>query len=121
MDKKKILIVDDEIDVLSVLEKGLADKEYTVIKANNGIDAIILAQSTFPDIIILDLMIPDMYGEEVAQSLRVQYGGSVKPANICEFMTQPEIDGALVGGASLDAEAFVSITQQAAEIKGLHQ
>lgn len=70
MDKKKILIVDDEIDVLSVLEKGLADEEYTVIKANNGTDAIILAQSKCPDIIILDLMIPDMYGEEVLKKLR---------------------------------------------------
>ncbi len=70
MDKKTILIVDDEIDVLSVLEKGLADEEYTIIKANNGTDAIILAQSKCPDIIMLDLMIPDMYGEEVLKKLR---------------------------------------------------
>ncbi len=70
MDKKKILIVDDEIDVLSVLEKGLADEEFTVIKANNGTNAIILAQSKCPDIIILDLMIPDMHGEEILKELR---------------------------------------------------
>jgi len=41
--------------------------------------------------------------------VRIQYGGSVKPANIKEFMEQPEIDGALVGGASLDVDSFTSI------------
>ncbi|RMF31495.1 MAG: triose-phosphate isomerase [Chloroflexi bacterium] len=51
----------------------------------------------------------DLYGEEVAQAIRVQYGGSVKPNNIAEFMAQPEIDGALVGGASLQAESFAGI------------
>ena len=44
------------------------------------------------------------YDGEVAQAVRVQYGGSVKPGNIREFMAHPEIDGALVGGASLDPE-----------------
>ena len=63
--------------------------------------------------------VADMFGEETAQALRVQYGGSVNPDNISDFMTQAEIDGALVGGASLSAEKFVSITRQAAEIKGI--
>jgi len=48
--------------------------------------------------------------------VRVQYGGSVKPANIVEFMTQPEIDGALVGGASLRANDFVEIVRIAAQV-----
>ncbi len=51
----------------------------------------------------------DLYGEEVAQSVRVQYGGSVTAKNIEEFIVQPDIDGALVGGASLKAEEFVAI------------
>ncbi|HHH42473.1 MAG TPA: triose-phosphate isomerase, partial [Chloroflexi bacterium] len=51
----------------------------------------------------------DLYGETAAQAIRVQYGGSVKPNNIAEFMAQPEIDGALVGGASLKAESFAGI------------
>ena len=45
--------------------------------------------------------------------MRIQYGGSVKPSNIEELMAQPEIDGALVGGASLDAESFVQIVEGA--------
>lgn len=55
----------------------------------------------------------DLYGESVAQSIRVQYGGSVKPENAAEFMVQPDIDGALVGGASLKAEDFVGIVRAA--------
>ena len=53
----------------------------------------------------------ELYSEELAQQVRIQYGGSVKPGNIREFMEQPEIDGALVGGASLDAEGFASIVR----------
>jgi triosephosphate isomerase len=45
-------------------------------------------------------------GRAVAQGLRIQYGGSVKPDNIDDLMSQPDLDGALVGGASLDAEGF---------------
>jgi triosephosphate isomerase len=50
-----------------------------------------------------------LYGEDVAQAIRIQYGGSVKPGNIAEFMREPEIDGALVGGASLRAGDFAEI------------
>ncbi len=52
-----------------------------------------------------------IYGDEAAQSVRIQYGGSVKPANAKELMTQPDIDGALVGGASLTADDFARIVQ----------
>jgi triosephosphate isomerase len=57
----------------------------------------------------------DLYGDEVAQSIRVQYGGSVKPNNIREFIQEPEIDGALVGGASLRAGDFAEIVRIARE------
>ncbi len=50
---------------------------------------------------------------EAAQRIRVLYGGSVKPANAAEFFSQEEIDGALVGGASLRAADFIEITRQA--------
>jgi triosephosphate isomerase (TIM) len=49
------------------------------------------------------------FGGEVADGLRILYGGSVKPENIAELMREPDIDGALVGGASLDAESFARI------------
>ncbi len=53
----------------------------------------------------------ELFGEAVAQAIRIQYGGSVTPANIAEFITQPDIDGALVGGASLKATDFVAIVR----------
>ena len=56
-------------------------------------------------------VVTDMYGTEAAGAMRIQYGGSVKAGNIREFMAHPEIDGALVGGASLDAEEFALIVK----------
>jgi len=59
-----------------------------------------------------------LWNKSIAQDLRILYGGSVTSTNIAEFISRPEIDGALVGGASLKAEEFVSIVEQTAEIKG---
>ncbi|MFN8534430.1 MAG: triose-phosphate isomerase [Dehalococcoidia bacterium] len=59
----------------------------------------------------------DLYGAPVAETVRILYGGSVTPANIAEFIAQPEIDGGLVGGASLKAADFVQICRTAAEIR----
>jgi triosephosphate isomerase len=58
-----------------------------------------------------------LWNENAARDLRILYGGSVTSGNIGEFISQPEIDGALVGGASLKAEEFVSIVEQTAAIK----
>ena len=54
-------------------------------------------------------VLSDLHGDEVARQVRIQYGGSVKPGNARELMGQPDIDGALVGGASLDAKSFSEI------------
>lgn len=54
------------------------------------------------------------YNAETAQAVRIQYGGSVKPDNAAELMSQPNIDGALVGGASLKVESFLGIIQATA-------
>lgn len=59
----------------------------------------------------------DLYGEDAAEGLRIQYGGSVTPEIFPGFAAHPEIDGALVGGASLRADAFAAIVRQAAEPK----
>ncbi len=53
----------------------------------------------------------ELHDDRVAQAVRVQYGGSVKAGNIRDFMAHPEIDGALVGGASLDPEEFALIVK----------
>ena len=58
-------------------------------------------------------LVAELYGAEVAEEVRIQYGGSVKLNNIDELMAQPHIDGALIGGASLVAEDFVTFTQAA--------
>jgi triosephosphate isomerase len=63
-------------------------------------------------------ILASLWGEDIAQSLRLLYGGSVTSNNIAEFVSQSEIDGALVGGASLDAKEFLSIVKQTAAIKG---
>lgn len=66
--------------------------------------------------VIADVIRPalaDSYGDEFAQQVRVQYGGSVKANNAREFFNQPDIDGALVGGASLKSSEFVPIVQAA--------
>lgn len=54
-------------------------------------------------------LISDNYGDKAADKVRIQYGGSVKPDNIGELMDQANIDGALVGGASLEPESFAKI------------
>jgi len=61
--------------------------------------------------------IVELYSERAGQDVRILYGGSVTPANATEFMNQPEIDGALVGGASLKADQFLGIVKQTAEIR----
>lgn len=60
----------------------------------------------------------ELWTKDMAQDLRILYGGSVTGNNIAEFISKSEIDGALVGGASLKAEEFLSIVSQTAAIKG---
>lgn len=62
-------------------------------------------------------VVAKLWNKSIAQDLRIIYGGSVTSANIAEFISHPEIDGALVGGASLKAEEFVGIVEKTAEIK----
>jgi triosephosphate isomerase len=58
-----------------------------------------------------------LHNRKIADDMRILYGGSVTAENVAEFVAQPEIDGALVGGASLKADQFVSIVKQTAEIR----
>lgn len=58
-------------------------------------------------------VIKDLYNEEVANAVRIQYGGSVKPENVTEYLGQSDIDGALVGGASLQPESYIALVQGA--------
>nr|MDA3932380.1 triose-phosphate isomerase [Mycoplasmatota bacterium] len=61
-------------------------------------------------------IIMNLYGSVVAEGIRIQYGGSVKPANIDELIAKENIDGALIGGASLDPDQFITLVN--APLKG---
>jgi triosephosphate isomerase len=56
-------------------------------------------------------LLADLYSSSVAEAVRIQYGGSVKPNNVAELMAKPDIDGGLIGGASLDADSFTQIVK----------
>jgi triosephosphate isomerase (TIM) len=70
------------------------------------------AESVHRDVVRNELGL--MFGSDVSQAIRILYGGSVTAANAAEFFSQPDIDGALVGGASLKPDEFIKITQAAA-------
>ena len=54
-------------------------------------------------------VVKDLYNDELSELVRIQYGGSVKPANVEEIMNESDIDGALVGGASLKADSYTEL------------
>jgi triosephosphate isomerase len=61
-------------------------------------------------------VVRELAGADAAEALRIQYGGSVRPENAAELLGQPDVDGALVGGASLDAATFAAIVAAAASV-----
>ncbi|MDH4619487.1 triose-phosphate isomerase [Brevibacillus sp. AY1] len=67
------------------------------------------AQEANETIAVIRQVIAEGYGQEAAANVRIQYGGSVKPENIGSYMSQSDIDGALVGGASLDAASYLQL------------
>ncbi len=71
------------------------------------------AQAVHKDVVRAALKV--LFGGEIADAIRILYGGSVTSANAAEFFGQPDIDGALVGGASLKTEEFIAIVQAAAK------
>ena len=71
---KKILIVDDEPDILEFLSYNFRKKEFKVFTANNGLEGIKHAESEFPDIIISDILMPEMNGIEMCREIRKRCG-----------------------------------------------
>lgn len=58
-------------------------------------------------------LVAGLYGDKVASEIRIQYGGSVKPGNVKEYMSEADIDGALVGGASLEPDSYIQLVEGA--------
>lgn len=105
---KTILVVDDEPDVLKVLEKRLQNEGYQVIKANNGKKALMLAEQEKPDLVILDIDMPDMDGGEVAA--RLKDGDKTRHIPVlflsCLVTQKEENDDSVVGDSVFMAKPY---------------
>lgn len=107
--------------VRAALDGLTADDMANIVIAYEPIWAIGTGKSASGEIAnniiggVIRATLRDLYGDDVADSVRIQYGGSVKPNNIEEYMTQPDIDGALVGGACLKTDSFTDIIRAAAK------
>lgn len=107
---------------LSQLGEGLRDigpeRAAELVVAYEPVWAIGTGLSARPDdaqeiIGSLRRRLKELYGEAVAEKVRIQYGGSVKPENIAAYLAMPDIDGALIGGAGLEAVSFAAILKNA--------
>ncbi|MEU6510459.1 MULTISPECIES: triose-phosphate isomerase [unclassified Streptomyces] len=125
-----ILCVGEELDVreagnhvghtLAQVEGGLkdlpAEQAETIVIAYEpvwaiGTGKVCGAEDAQEVCAAIRAKLAELYSQDVADKIRIQYGGSVKAGNVAEIMAQADIDGALVGGASLDADEFVKIVR----------
>jgi triosephosphate isomerase len=106
------VVVTDQIK--DVLEDLSGDQIGRVVIAYEPVWAIGTGETATPDDAdsmhaVIRNVLAEMFGSEVSQAAPILYGGSVKPGNAAELLSRGEVDGALVGGASLDAESFLGI------------
>jgi pilus assembly protein CpaE len=92
---EKILIVDDDLDTLRLVGLMLQHQGYRIVAASSGIQAIALAQSEKPDLILLDIMMPEMDGYEVARNLRTDPATNTTP--IIMFTAKTQVDDKVAG------------------------
>jgi len=105
MNKTTILVVDDELDILEFVGYNLRKEGYTVLTANNGLTAIEIAQENTPDLVILDVMMPDMDGVETCERMRA----IPKLTNtIITFLTARSEDYSQIAGLEAGADDYIT-------------
>jgi len=92
---EKVLIVDDDVETLRLVGLMLQRQGYEIIAANNGAQAIVMAQSAQPDLIVLDVMMPDMDGFQVTHTLRNNPDTALVP--ILMFTAKSQVDDKVAG------------------------
>ncbi|MEG0297459.1 MAG: response regulator transcription factor [Clostridium sp.] len=113
----KILIVDDEFKILEVLKAYLEKEGYEVITALNGIEALEKYKNEYPDLILLDLMLPDICGEDICKRIREE-------SNVPIIMITAKVeDGNVINGLDMGADDYISkpfnVKQVVARVKAL--
>ena len=105
MNNSTILVVDDELDILEFVGYNLRKEGYTVLTANNGLTAIEIAQENTPDLVILDVMMPDMDGIETCERMRA----IPKLTNtIITFLTARSEDYSQIAGLEAGADDYIT-------------
>jgi len=104
-DRLKILLVDDEPDILEFMEYNLKKENYEIIKAGNGKDAIVKAKLSHPDLIVLDIMMPEMDGIETCRTLREI--PEFKKTMIA-FLTARNEDYSQIAGFDVGADDYIT-------------
>ena len=100
-----ILVVDDELDILEFVGYNLRKEGYTVLTANNGLTAIEIAQEKTPDLVVLDVMMPDMDGIETCERMRA----IPKLTNtIITFLTARSEDYSQIAGLEAGADDYIT-------------
>jgi len=113
--KKHILVVEDERDVAGLLRARLESGGYDVRVAARGRDALVAARAERPDLVILDLMLPDMDGFAVSEGLRVLYGSWAVRILMLTALDQPQ---AKLHGYGAGADAYLTKPYDAGELLG---
>src|SRR5258706_3841551 len=105
MSKKRLLVIEDDIDVAEMLVVYFSSQGFEVLNATSGIEGIQLARSKFPNLILLDVMLPDMDGFDVCKILRTTTLTRYIPIT---FLTQRDARADKVAGLELGADDYVT-------------
>ena len=105
MDKKKILVVDDEADILEIVQYNLEKGDFAVNTASNGIEAIEIAAEWNPDLILLDVMMPEMDGMETCMRLR---SNAELENTVIAFLTARGEDYSQIAGFESGADDYIT-------------